>query len=155
MQGIARGFRNANRSTSIHCATYDICLDIRFYHKTGGQALKFWGKIIQSHVRGSDIPCHFEGDEFVIVMPEATLEIAKQRADQIRTNFRSMKFFDEKDPLVPMLSIGVAAFPDHDGNLESILNSADQAMYPAKAVRNIIVIYWEKLSQKQGLPTVH
>lgn len=85
----------------------------------------------------------------MIVMPETTVEIAEQRANQIRTKFRSMKFFDEKDALVPTLSIGIAAFPVHGGDLESILDSADQAMYLAKTVRNTDMIYGEKSSIRE------
>ena len=115
-------------------------------HKAGDEVLKALGRIIRSHVRGSDIPCRFGGEEFVIVMPETTVETAEQRAHQIRTKFRGSKFFDEKDSIVPTLSIGVAAFPNHGEDLESILNSADQAMYLAKTVRNTVVIYKEKSS---------
>ncbi len=110
-------------------------------HKAGDEVLKALGRIIRSHVRGSDIPCRFGGEEFVIVMPETTVETAEQRAHQIRTKFRGSKFFDERDSIIPTLSIGVAAFPTHGEDLESILNSADQAMYLAKAERNTVVIY--------------
>ncbi len=117
-------------------------------HKTGDQVLKVLGKIIRTNVRSSDIPCRFGGEEFVIVMPETTVEIAEQRASQICEKFRSTKFFDEEEPLVSTLSVGVAAFPDHGDDLESILNSADQAMYLAKTIRDTVVIYREKSSQQ-------
>ena len=117
-------------------------------HKAGDQVLKTLGRIIRSHVRGSDIPCRFGGEEFVVVLPETTVETAEQRAHQIRTQFRGSKFFDEKDSIIPTLSIGVAAFPNHGEDLESILNSADQAMYRAKVNRNTVVIY-------DGKPSVH
>jgi diguanylate cyclase (GGDEF)-like protein len=110
-------------------------------HKKGDQILSILGKIVRSNVRSSDIPCRFGGEEFVIVMPETTIEIAEQRAHQIRRKFRSTNFFDEKDALVSTLSIGVATFPDHGDNLESILNNADQAMYLAKTTRDAVVVY--------------
>jgi len=124
-------------------------------HKAGDQVLQALGRIIRSHVRGSDIPCRFGGEEFVIVMPETTVEVAEQRAHQIRTKFRSMNFFGKKDAIIPTLSIGVAIFPDHGGDLESILNSADQAMYVAKTVRNTVVIHGEKAVQKHDLSVTH
>lgn len=113
-------------------------------HKEGDRVLEALGNIIQSHVRLSDIPCRFGGEEFVIVMPETTIETAAQRAGQIRTKFCSMNFFPEKNCIIPTLSIGVAAFPVHGDHLENILNSADQAMYLAKTVRNTVVIYGDK-----------
>ncbi|MBI2757673.1 MAG: diguanylate cyclase [Chloroflexi bacterium] len=113
-------------------------------HKAGDQVLKALGKIIQSRVRSSDIPCRFGGEEFVIVMPETTVEIAVQRANQIRSKFRSMKFFGGGDAIIPTLSIGVAAFPTHGSNLEEIVQGADQAMYNAKALRNTVMVYGEK-----------
>ena len=113
-------------------------------HKEGDRVLMELGKIIQARVRGSDIPCRYGGEEFVIVMPEANIETAVQRSHQIRLKFRSMKFFDENNGIVPTLSIGVASFPVHGNDLEDILNSADQTMYIAKQTRNSVRVFGEK-----------
>jgi diguanylate cyclase (GGDEF)-like protein/PAS domain S-box-containing protein len=115
-------------------------------HKEGDRVLQALGHILLSSVRGSDIPCRFGGEEFVIVILETSLEVAVSRARQIRAAFSSMHFFGENASVHPTVSIGVAIYPTHGDDLESILNSADQAMYLAKKTRNTVVVYGENSS---------
>ena len=102
-------------------------------HKAGDRVLRQFGEIIRLHVRTGDIPCRFGGEEFVIVMPETSLDIAFQRAEQIRRRFASTRFFKVQDGVVPTLSIGIAVYPTHGRSEEKVLHAADQAMYLAKA----------------------
>jgi diguanylate cyclase (GGDEF)-like protein len=102
-------------------------------HKAGDRALRLLGEIILLHIRDSDIACRYGGEEFVLVLPETSLQIAAQRAEHIRREFQSAKSFKDKVGLMPTLSVGVAAFPRHGKSAEIILDAADQAMYAAKA----------------------
>jgi|GEM_PF-3766881 len=65
-----------------------------------------------------------------------------------------MQFFEGKDAMLPALSIGVAVFPIHGGDLENILNSADQAVYLAKTVRNSVVVHGGKSSIREKRSSV-
>jgi diguanylate cyclase (GGDEF)-like protein len=102
-------------------------------HKAGDRVLRELGEIIRLHVRSGDIPCRFGGEEFVIVMPETSLEIAFQRAEQIRNQFHSARFFKGEQAIVPGLSLGIAAYPAHGRSEEKVLHAADVAMYTAKS----------------------
>ncbi|MGE5073921.1 MAG: GGDEF domain-containing protein, partial [Anaerolineae bacterium] len=103
-------------------------------HKAGDRVLRALGEIIRVHVRSGDIPCRFGGEEFVIVMPETSLETAFQRAEQIRTQFHSARFFKGDQAIVPGLSLGIANYPTHGRSEEKVLHAADVAMYSAKAL---------------------
>ncbi len=102
-------------------------------HKAGDRVLRALGEIIRLQVRAGDIPCRYGGEEFVIVMPETSLETAFQRAEQIRERFRSTRFFKVQGGVVPSLSIGVAVYPTHGRTEAKVLHAADQAMYLAKS----------------------
>ena len=102
-------------------------------HKAGDRVLKALSEIIHLHIRLGDIPCRFGGEEFVIVLPETSLQTAAERAEEIRLHFYSAKFFKGAHPVIPALSIGISAFPAHGETADAILQAADLAMYSAKS----------------------
>jgi diguanylate cyclase (GGDEF)-like protein len=109
-------------------------LNDRFGHNTGDAALRALGRLLQTCSRESDIPCRYGGDEFLLILPEASLEIARQRAEQLRDSFRQMKFGLDRDPLgLATLSLGVAAYPQHGEVFGAVLRAADAALYRAKS----------------------
>ncbi len=102
-------------------------------HKAGDRVLRRLGATIRQLVRLGDIPCRFGGEEFVIVMPQASLDTAYERAEEIRQRFAATRFFKVQDGVVPSLSLGIALYPNHGRTQEKVLHAADQAMYQAKA----------------------
>ncbi len=108
-------------------------------HDVGDMMLKQLGKLLSSQVRAGDIACRFGGEEFVVVMPKASLSVAKQRANDWRSKFESQVLIHEGEVLSATLSAGVAVFPVHGTTSEEIIRRADQAMYAAKAAgRNLV-----------------
>ena len=80
------------------------------------------------------------GEEFVVVMPKASLSVARQRANDWRTRFESQILIFGGDVLSATLSAGVAVYPVHGSSSEEIIRKADQAMYAAKAAgRNLVI----------------
>jgi diguanylate cyclase (GGDEF)-like protein len=102
-------------------------------HKAGDRVLKALGEIVHLHIRAGDFACRFGGEEFVIVMPETSIETATERAEEIRARFYTARFFKTDHAVVPSLSIGVASFPAHGKNASRVLQAADRAMYAAKS----------------------
>jgi diguanylate cyclase (GGDEF)-like protein/PAS domain S-box-containing protein len=102
-------------------------------HKAGDRVLRQMGSIIRSHVRAGDIPCRFGGEEFVIVMPDTSLDTAYERAELLRQRFAATRFIKVQGGVNPTVSIGIAVYPAHGRSEERILHAADQAMYLAKA----------------------
>ena len=109
-------------------------------HDVGDMMLKQLGKLLTSQVRAGDIACRYGGEEFVVVMPKASLSVARQRANDWRTRFESQILIFGGDVLSATLSAGVAVYPMHGSSSEEIIRKADQAMYAAKASgRNLVI----------------
>ena len=109
-------------------------------HDVGDLMLKQLGKLLTSQVRAGDIACRYGGEEFVVVMPKASLSVARQRANDWRMKFESQILIHEGEVLNATLSAGVAVYPMHGITSEEIVRKADQAMYAAKAAgRNLVV----------------
>ncbi len=89
---------------------------------------------MDTKIRREDIACRYGGDEFILVLPECSIEITRGRAEQLRDGFKSLtvKYHGQSLPTVS-LSLGIAVFPAHGSDPEALLRKADQALYRAKA----------------------
>ena len=102
-------------------------------HGAGDIVLRRVGLLLQGFVRQSDIACRVGGEEFSVLLPEATMQIATQRAEAIRKAVQELKLKYEDHTLNAItISLGVAAFPDHGTTPAALLHAADQALYDAK-----------------------
>ena len=54
-------------------------------HSAGDAILVTFARHIQRHIRSQDFACRYGGEEFVVVMPDASREVASQRAESVRT----------------------------------------------------------------------
>lgn len=101
-------------------------------HARGDVVLQETTRAVQSTLRADDIVGRFGGEEFVVVLPGADLAQAMGAAERCRAAVESMTI-----PGTPYLSVtasvGVAAYPDHGDDLDTLLHAADRAMYTAKA----------------------
>ncbi len=111
-------------------------------HQAGDQVLKSLARVLQSSTRKYvDIPFRYGGDEFCVIVPQASKEQAEQIAERIRRNF-----FQEEGRHGTTLSIGVARYRKaHERMREDInilIHEADEAMYAAKkAGGNRVVVH--------------
>jgi len=104
-----------------------------FGHDAGDAILRRMGLVLQGHVRGSDIACRIGGEEFALLLPEAPLPIAYQRAENILDTVRRMQVKHRGQVLGAItVSLGVAAFPKHGETPEALIRAADRALYQAK-----------------------
>jgi diguanylate cyclase (GGDEF)-like protein len=103
-------------------------------HEAGDAVLRALGRLLRQSVREGDIACRFGGEEFVVLLPEATLETAQERAERIRDEARRIRIHREGRYLDPVsVSFGVAIYPDHGVSAETLLAAADAALYRAKS----------------------
>jgi diguanylate cyclase (GGDEF)-like protein len=103
-------------------------------HAAGDLLLQQLGQLFMAHIRGGDIACRYGGDEFVIVLPEASRQATRQRAERVRDAVKQLEIAYHGLSLgAPTISAGVAMFPQHGASCEALLKSADQALYRAKA----------------------
>jgi diguanylate cyclase (GGDEF)-like protein len=113
-----------------------------FGHDAGDCVLLDVSELLKAHIRGSDIACRFGGEEFALVLPDATLDAVRRRAEGIREAIGRLEPSHRGRRLGRVTaSLGVAVFPDHADDPESLLRAADQALYEAKtAGRNRVLI---------------
>src|SRR5204862_7381838 len=97
-------------------------------HSAGDLMLREIATVPKSHIRGSDIACRYGGEEFALILPNATPDSARRRSEEICSAIRQ-----GNDILHGVTaSIGVARFPDHAKDADSLLHAADHALYDAK-----------------------
>jgi diguanylate cyclase (GGDEF)-like protein/PAS domain S-box-containing protein len=102
-------------------------------HAAGDALLQNISQFLQSHIRGEDIACRYGGEEFILIMPNASLDTAQQRAEHLRRAVRQLKVEDAgpaHDEIT--LSLGVAIYPEHGRTMDTVLRAADAALYRAK-----------------------
>ena len=105
-----------------------------FGHEAGDTVLRELGLFLQQYVRQSDIACRYGGEEFTLILPEASLEIVRQRAEQLRQGVKHLQVQHRRQSLGAItLSLGVACFPEHGLSAETVIRAADAALYRAKA----------------------
>jgi diguanylate cyclase (GGDEF)-like protein len=105
----------------------------RFGHEAGDAVLRELGALLARSLRREDVACRFGGDEFVLVLPDASLDTALRRADEIRETVKGLRVAAHGHRLGAItVSIGLAALPDHGLDREALLAAADTALYRAK-----------------------
>jgi diguanylate cyclase (GGDEF)-like protein len=102
-------------------------------HAAGDALLRELGRLLQSHIRGGDVACRYGGEEFLLIMPDASLEAAHQRAVLLQQEAKKLRVQDAGQSLDGItLSLGVAIYPEHGRSIDSVLRAADAALYRAK-----------------------
>ena len=102
-------------------------------HEAGDMLLRVLGDYLVTHVRAEDIACRYGGEEFVVILPEASLAMCQSRAEQLWKGVQGLHVNFHGELLRGVTaSIGVAAFPAHGKTTAELLRAADAAMYGAK-----------------------
>ncbi len=105
-----------------------------FGHEAGDIVLREFSLFLRKGIREEDFACRYGGDEFVIILPETSLENARQRAEQLRMGVKNLSIHFRGHLLDTVtLSLGVSVYPQHGITAESLLRTADAALYRAKA----------------------
>ncbi|MBI3405770.1 MAG: diguanylate cyclase [Acidobacteria bacterium] len=134
--------RELRRAARQHRPLGIIMLDVDYFkrfndtfgHEAGDTLLREVGQFLQSRTRGEDIACRYGGEEFTLILPDATMDITRQRAEQIRNEVRHLNLNHRGNPLGSIsVSAGVAVFPRHGMEVADLLRSADRALYEAKS----------------------
>lgn len=116
----------------------------RLGHRAGDRALIAAGRVLLRHRRAGDSIARTGGEEFTIVLPGTTEHDAYLVSERMRAAVE-LEFRD--DPAALTFSFGIAAYPDHGDSADAVLESADQALYAAKALgRNRCVIFNPEIS---------
>jgi two-component system, cell cycle response regulator len=113
-------------------------------HRAGDRALVRVARILASHRRAGDTVARTGGEEFTLLVPNTSEHDAYLAAERMRVAVAS-EFASDPVPLT--FSFGVATFPDHGPSADAVIESADQALYAAKALgRNRSIIFNREIS---------
>jgi diguanylate cyclase (GGDEF)-like protein/putative nucleotidyltransferase with HDIG domain len=101
-----------------------------FYgHLEGNIILQRVGHLLVQNCRRSDVVARYGGDEFVILMPETSVEQARQLASKLRGWIASDPLLRDKNITA---SFGIAGFPVHGSTPQELVQVADSSMYLSK-----------------------
>ncbi|QPR55662.1 sensor domain-containing diguanylate cyclase [Aeromonas allosaccharophila] len=108
------------------------CINDRYGHPLGDQALVHLGKVMLSVLRSEDVLARIGGDEFAILLPNTTLSAATCLAERLRQQvMQSPLPLPDGDVLIMTISAGLVE--NSEGELmESLYARADQLLYQAK-----------------------
>ncbi|MBS3936855.1 MAG: diguanylate cyclase [Sulfuritalea sp.] len=101
-------------------------------HACGDAALVHLAELLREQMRDSDLPCRWGGEEFVVLLPRTSADVARHAAERIRCHFEANPVRWEDRSLRVTASFGVAAFDACDLSLSSMVARADVALYRAK-----------------------
>lgn len=107
-------------------------------HQVGDQVLREMGTVISSSFRATDIHGRLGGEEFAILLPDTSIEVATQIAEQLIDTIAGLMI----EPVHGIsASLGVASTGACNKDLHSLMNDADKALYRAKALgRNRVAV---------------
>jgi len=102
-------------------------------HSVGDEVLREIAVRIGKAVRDVDIVGRYGGEEFAVILPDSSLEVAVAVAERVRTEISERPFDTESGPLPIFASLGVAtALRSNNDAVGHLLDRADTAMYQAK-----------------------
>ena len=102
-------------------------------HDAGDALLRELGVFFQRQIRSEDMACRFGGEEFTIVLHDASQEVTLRRAEQVREAAKQLQVRHGQRILETVtLSLGVAIFPENGSTRDDLIQNADVALYRAK-----------------------
>ena len=104
-------------------------------HFYGDYLLQMIAPRLRKSIRKSDTIARFGGDEFAVVLPGVELEQAINLSEKIALTMEE-PFQIEGNLLSIDVSIGIALFPDHGSDSDTLLQHADVSLYAAKKSGN-------------------
>lgn len=133
--------REAHRAERLHTPVGLVMLDVDHFklfndtygHEAGDGVLRELGNLLRTSIRGEDIACRYGGEEFLLILPDASLDSVIARAEEIRVKVRDLRIAYRTEELSVTISAGIAMLPNHGPEIEAALKAADEALYKAKA----------------------
>lgn len=101
-------------------------------HLFGDLVLKTIARLAKDHAREQDLVARFGGEEFVIIMPNTTMEEAVKLIDDLRVKIGKFHVKEGQISASVTASFGIAYYPEHGTTEAEVLSAADTALYKAK-----------------------
>ncbi|MFC7290131.1 PleD family two-component system response regulator [Hirschia litorea] len=111
-------------------------------HDVGDEVLREFSTRLMKNIRPTDIACRYGGEEFLVIMPDTTIQMAQLTAERIREKVDGTPFSINGGlgKLSVTMSGGAAVTFPPDDSVNQLIKRADEALYSAKeSGRNKIV----------------
>ena len=136
--------RSDRRGTPLCIAMLDLDdfkrLNDTYGHLAGDAALKHLVKIVKDTLRSMDVIARFGGEEFLILLPETTVDSAAATMTRLQRELTKHYFLHENDKVLITFSAGVALRLPNEAQA-ALVKRADQAMYQAKQTgKNRVIV---------------
>src|SRR3989440_6186998 len=105
----------------------------RFGHTVGDKVLQIFAKTTRGGLRQTDLIGRLGGEEFTVVLADASMDNAYLVADRLRKAFAAAAAVVDGETIYATASIGVSVIVDLRQDLAKLITLADQALYLAKA----------------------
>jgi len=134
LENYCRIARRSNRAFSIIFIDIDDFKQIndRYGHLTGDEYLKRIAELFTHTLREQDIAGRIGGEEFLVILPETTIDGALQLAVRMRKNVEKFVMPLQNQEIRTTISAGVCQYERGLKDVKELLDLADQAMYEAK-----------------------
>jgi diguanylate cyclase (GGDEF)-like protein len=131
---INRAMRYGSKLSLIICdLDYFKEINDTYGHDIGDRVLQMTSSLLLQSLRIIDILGRYGGDEFFIILPETSLEGAKEIAERIRSAISNFKLIVKKSlPIKTTASLGIAEFQEGKEDIQDFIKRADNALYLAK-----------------------
>jgi diguanylate cyclase (GGDEF)-like protein/PAS domain S-box-containing protein len=100
-------------------------INSKYTHIGGDYVIREIGSFLAGHVRGSDLVCRYGGEEFLLIMPEASESGLVQKAEQLRQGAKALNLQFQGKPIKVSLSIGVAVMASEPGRAAEIRRATE------------------------------
>lgn len=134
-------FRRYGRPLAVLMIDIDLFKSIndRYGHDVGDEVIKAVADILQKNKRSSDIAGRLGGEEFALILPEATLDSAVAAAERLRRLVAERVVTAEDGSIAVTISAGVCVCDANTTGIEQLLKGADVPLYEAKRMgRNCV-----------------
>ncbi len=126
--------RRSGRSFCLLMADLDDLKQVNdtFGHDAGDRYIRGVAEAIRRSIRRLDVPARYAGDEFIVLLPETTIDGALVVAEKIRLGAAALTLETDGRLARSSVSIGVVAYPADGNTADELIKSADRAMYSSK-----------------------
>jgi diguanylate cyclase (GGDEF)-like protein len=106
-----------------------------FGHEAGNSAITLVAECLQRSIRGSDTAGRFGGDEFAVLLPGATPEMAESVVKRVRHNVYKTTLDLRSRMIRCSVSIGVVSYPRDGRDVRDLMSAVEHKMYRDKELR--------------------
>lgn len=135
-----------NHSISVIMLDIDLFKKVNdvYGHLIGDQVLQQIANRCRSILRTSDVIGRYGGEEFVILLPETSIQQAQSIANRIRLLVLDKPIMSDRGNINVSISLGISSMEgDCDSRLEWVIDQADQALLKAKDLGRNRVVIWK------------